>query len=36
VVGELADRPIAAAEQLDDRPSIRITEGVEGVAGKRA
>jgi hypothetical protein len=36
LVGELTDRPIAGAEQLDDRPSVRVTEGVEGIARQGA
>jgi hypothetical protein len=33
LVRELSDRPVAGAEQLDDRPPVRIAEGVEGIAG---
>ena len=35
LVGELAYRAVAGAEQLDDRPPVRVTEGVEGIAGQR-
>jgi hypothetical protein len=28
-LGQLADRPVAGVQQLDDRPAVRIPEGVE-------
>jgi hypothetical protein len=34
-VGELAYRPVAGPEQLDDRPPVRVTEGIERIAGQR-
>ena len=34
LVGELPDGLIAGAEQLDDRPAVRVTEGVEGITGQ--
>jgi hypothetical protein len=34
LLGELADRPVARAQQLDDRPAVRVPEGVEGVSGQ--
>jgi len=34
LVGQLTHRPIARAEQLDDRPAVRVAEGIEGVSGK--
>jgi hypothetical protein len=33
-VGELLDRAVAAREQLDDRPAVRVAERVEGVSGE--
>jgi hypothetical protein len=35
LVGELTDGPIAGAQELDDRPPVRVAEGVERVAGQR-
>jgi len=33
-LGEFADRPVAGAEQLHDRPAVRVPEGVERVSGQ--
>jgi hypothetical protein len=33
LVGELANGAIAGAQQLDDRPPVRVAEGVERIAG---
>ena len=35
-VRELLDGAVAAREQLDDRPAVRVAEGVERVAGDRS
>ena len=35
-VGELLDGPAAGAEQLDDRPAVRVAERVERVARRQA
>jgi hypothetical protein len=34
LLGQLADRPVARAQQLDDRPAVRVPKGVEGVSGQ--
>jgi hypothetical protein len=36
LVGELLDGAVAAREQLDDRPAVRVAERVEGVSGDGA
>src|SRR4051812_6980153 len=35
LVGELAYRAVTGSEQLDDRPPVRVTEGIERIAGQR-
>jgi hypothetical protein len=36
LVRELADRAITGAEQLDDRPPVRVAERVERITGQGA
>jgi hypothetical protein len=36
LVGELLDRLVARAKQLDDRPPVGVPEGVEWISGSRA